>query len=323
MVLTALLEIIPLHAADFEVSKAISSSARYQIPRSEIFSYDTSMGAAPGYLHADIKRGNWTANDITAEDISFTQALFANDRVMSGFADGQVRETDATVKRVMESWIPRFAKGQPHGGLTVRVDGKEAASAVAGLGDRVGTSEIALAISPDYQDGKLAMGLCETLVKLWAPDVRRIGLGVGLTERDMPIVNAFRCFGGDSDAPKTKVLRQLDATASPSNVGSWLVLTRNGFTPARCGLVADYDIIDLTTGGFEFSGGQDKFKENYKGLEAYVLATYFDTSKATNPIAAGQRCILISPDGTEFTLSKHIKWDRLKFHWELQVITHH
>jgi len=56
------------------------------------------------------------------------------------------------------------------------------------------------------------------IVKEWGPEVRRVGLGHGLDGmQHAAIIKAFKCFGG-------KELCRFDATASPSNRGSWRIL---------------------------------------------------------------------------------------------------
>lgn len=164
--------------------------------QSEIFSYDAQDGN-PGYLHVAMQGNGWRIEDIKELHSPFHQNLFNNPEVMSGFADGQVRAPEATHKRIIESWIPRFQKGQPHGGLSL-FNGEDQliGCVVGGGGEREGTSEIAATLDKSVWHTGIAADLAEKTVTVWAPEVRRIGLGIGLTEQDVAIKNAFCCFMG-------------------------------------------------------------------------------------------------------------------------------
>ncbi len=274
--------------------------------KSDIFSYDTNLGN-PGYLHVAIQGNGWRAEDIKEEHSPFHQGLFNNLEVMKGFADGQVRKPEDTAKRITTAWIPRFAKGQPHGGLSLFDDQNQLIGCiVGGGGERAGASEIAATLSQEAQWKKLASDLTEKTVTIWAPEVRRIGLGIDLTEQEASIKKAFCCF-------MEKPLEWLDATASPSNVASWYPMVQNGFQPAVWKRAER--IIDLTTGPFEGAGDSD-LAVQYQEMEKYILEKSFT---GEDPIPAGQRLCLVDHRGKEWTLSKHERWNRLKFHFEYQV----
>ena len=64
---------------------------------------------------------------------------------MQYFGERQVRSPADTEKRVLESWIPRFQNGNPHGALTIidLASKKMVGYCVAGAGDGPGASEVA------------------------------------------------------------------------------------------------------------------------------------------------------------------------------------
>lgn len=264
------------------------------------------------YLQTQMLGESWQARNITKEDIPFYQGLFSDFNVISMFGDGQTRKPEDTSKRILETWIPRFEKGNPHGALTILQEGQQIGFMIAGGGDRPGTSELAYALMPNYWGRGLGASITSAIVEKWAPEVRRIGLGIGLKEESEAVIQAFRCFGGQP-------LDQLDATASPSNVASWLILEKCGFKAAIIGVSRDATIIDLTNSEleFKFDTSKETFRANYEALEHFILEKCFkDQPDLFQP---GVRYTLISPDGKEFTISKHPKWDRLKFHFEYKI----
>jgi hypothetical protein len=193
---------------------------------SEIFEYE-NPGQATG-LHVRLLGEGWQGKDIKASHIKFHQDLFGNPFVIQGFADGQIREAEGVKSRCLMSINDRFAKGFPHGLLTISdtETGTPFMHIIGGGGDRAGTSEIAYAMLPEYQGKKFGTKVVSSFVQDWAPEVRRIGLGNGLDPlADEKIIKAFQCFEG-------KALDQLDATASPSNVASWRILDGLSFQAA-------------------------------------------------------------------------------------------
>ena len=272
----------------------------YAVFDSKIFTYEDVKGAKN--LHVSLKGSTWYAKEVTKQDIPFHQKLFSDSVVMAGFADGQVREPEATKARLEDMWIPRFEQGHLHGGLTVfdpETD-EPMGHVVAGGGDGAGVSEIAYSFLKNYWGKKIGTGIVGAIVQEWAPEVRRIGLGKDLdSKEDTPVIDAFSCFGG-------QVLIRLDATASPSNPGSWKILDKYDFEPAISNLSKKETVLDLE--------GIESFEE----VEQKTLKL-FDISSTDTPLKVGVRYRMIDSDGKLRTFSKHAQYERIKYHFEREV----
>jgi hypothetical protein len=268
---------------------------------SDIFTYDNPTLATG--LHACLQGDGWQGEDIKESHIKFHQDLFGNPFVMQGFADGQIREAEGVKSRCLMSINDRFAKGFPHGLLTLSdpETGTPFMHIIGGGGDRAGTSEIAYAMLPEYQGKKFGTKVVSSFVQEWAPEVRRIGLGNGLDPiTDEKIIKAFQCYEG-------KALDQLDATASPSNVTSWRILDGLSFQAAVNGLESSESLIDF-----------DGKELGYAQMEAKLLEL-FDSQYTSSPLKSGQRYRMIDINAKVRTFSKHATWDRIKYHFEMKM----
>jgi RimJ/RimL family protein N-acetyltransferase len=245
----------------------------------------------------------WSMRAVNGEDVPFYQGLFANPTVMSMFADGQVRSAADTRKRAEDVWIKRFKDGQPHGGMTVLNNkGQLIGNLVAGLGDEPGVSEIAYTYIPEVWGKGVGKSTVRAIVEEWAPEVRRIGLGLAQETFATPeAIRCFQCFG-------KQALSRLDATASPANKASWRILAANGFTAAQYKLSSTAAQIDFSSR--DFADAQEMENEALKN---------FDPLHTPQPLAPGVRIRMVDPDGVLQTVSKHTKYDRLKYHFERSV----
>src|SRR3546814_6664180 len=81
--------------------------------KSDIFKFDDPDQATG--LHVSFSGDDWQAEDIKEEHIEFHQALFGNEVVMQGFADGQTRDAKRVEDRCLSSINDRFAKGHQIG----------------------------------------------------------------------------------------------------------------------------------------------------------------------------------------------------------------
>lgn len=266
--------------------------------KSNIFTFDDDKEAKG--LQVSLKGDTWTAQNIQWKDLEFHQSIFSDPNVMKNFADGQVRTLESVQNRFKDSIERRFAQGHPHGLLTVK-DNETSyplMHAVAGGGDRPGTSEIAYAMPEENQGKKLGTKVVTSLVKEWAPEVRRIGLGNDLDlVKDAKIIQSFNCFGNVA-------LNQLDATASPVNIASWKILERTGFRAAQCKTeyLADFETTNV---------------ETYFDLNAKLM-TLFDSNTSPN-LPVGKRFSFTDHEGKLRTFSKHTQYEKLKFHFELAL----
>jgi len=283
---------------------------------SKIFAYEDPINALNLHVSFQDQHKDWIAEDIKLTDVAFQQKIFADPVIMASFGDGTVRTPESVETRAKNSIDVRFGKGSPHGLLTVfevSADGIERIpfmSLIGGGGDRPGTSEIAYASLPTHWNATIIESgkppkhygsriVCE-LVNTWAPEVYRIGHGIDLDPvADANIIKAFSCFGG-------KPLDQLDATASPANAASWKILERAGFTAAKCSL-ENPDVITINFDGKDFGSFADMEKE--------LLKLYEDPNN-DNPLKGSKRYRMIDPAGKERTVSKHIKYQRMKYHFE-------
>ena len=287
----------------FTISQALSMDNKQQSTfSSKIFTYEDPVNAQK--LHVTLKGDNWSAEDVKPEHIKFHIDLFGNATVMAGFADGQTRPADAVEKRINDSITNRFGSGSPHGLLVVQDDNKRAfMHIVAGGGDRAGTSEIAYAMMDTYWGKNYGKKVVASIVQEWAPEVYEIGHGIGLNPiGDAKIITAFQCFGG-------KPLEQLDATASPSNPASWRILDKLKFKSAKCDLASSEITFDFERKEFHTSKA-----ESLKAMESELLELFGPENNGT--LQAGKRYRMVDPDGKLRTVSKHARWDRMKYHFE-------
>ncbi len=274
------------------------SNASQTTFESEIFSYDNVENARN--LHVSLKGTNWHAREVKEQDIPFYKDLFQNAEIMKKFGDGQIRLPEATEKRMRDIWFTRFQEGHPHASLTVFESDSQApiGHAVAGNGEGIGVSEISGAGLPSYWGKGMGTEVMKKIITEWGPEVRRIGLGKNLDDiQDEKIIKAFQCFGG-------KELCRFDATASPSNPGSWKILDKFGFKAANFKVKSSDPVLNLEQN--EFSSPEN--------LEEHMVKL-FDTSSNTL-LTSGFRYRLIDPEGNVRTFSKHEKYARIKYHFE-------
>ncbi|NRA89626.1 MAG: GNAT family N-acetyltransferase [Simkaniaceae bacterium] len=279
--------------------------------KSDIFSFDVPEYAKGCHttLSGTSKTGlYWTAHDIQLADIPYHASAFANPTIMAGFATGQTRPADSTANRIADNWMPRFLKGSPHGGMTIfnTETSERIGHVVAGGGDGPGVSEIAYTLMEASWDGEgnptiwgqgVMSSVIGSIVTEWAPEVRR------LSGDDMPeaVRKAFTCFGGQR-------LNRFDATASPSNPGSWYILKKHGFVAAKTNvrgteIIADFDGHDLTPIAFE-----------EELMKLYSIETPLD-----EVLAKGVRYQVLGTDGSLFTVSHHSTYDCMKLHVEFNL----
>lgn len=246
----------------------------------------------------------WTATNVTEETIPFMQDIFANPNIMAGFAGGQLRDRAATKKRMEEQWMPRFQKGQPHGGLVIRDDeGTPIGHVVAGGGDGAGTSEIAYSFMPEWWNQGYGTSVVGEIVEAWGPTVRRIGLGRDPVHTSEETVKAFTCFD-------EQVLDQFDATASPRNAGSWRILDRHRFSPAATNLSSEDPVADFDHTGMTYPEMEAKLVERFD----------VDKTDKSDLLKAGVRYRMIDTDGNPRTVSRHTTWECMKYHFEQPVV---
>lgn len=274
--------------------------------QSTIFTWEEGSSKINSQIKGSLSENNWYGENVSFKDLQFYQSLFCNDTVMSFYGDGQIRTPENTNNRI-NIWTERFKKGQPHGGMTIfhANNNEPIGYIVAGGGDVPGASEVAYAYVPEVWGNGIGSNVIENFVTKWAPEVRRIGLGIELDEiKDKEIINKFQCFSG-------KTLERLDATASPSNIGSWKILLKNKFTKADSGTSNNRKIIEVDNEQCCISG-----KINYEAMEKHIIEKYFTQ---TQELKEGIRYLMIDPEGNERTLSKHKGYNRLKYHFEYNL----
>lgn len=278
---------------------------------SDIFSFDLPEYAKgchtklSGTSKTELK---WTAHDVALADIPYHASAFANPKIMAGFATGQTRSATSTAGRIADNWMPRSLKGSPHGGMTIfnTGTGERIGHVVAGGGDGPGVSEVAYTLMEASWDGEgtptiwgkgVMSSVIGSIVNEWAPEVQR------LSGDDMPeaVRKAFTCFGGER-------LSRLDATASPSNPGSWYILKKHGFVAAETNVrdtetVADFDGQDLDPTAFE----------------GELMKLYSVDTPEDAVLEKGVRYKVVGTDGSLFTVSHHSTYDRMKLHVELKL----
>ena len=278
---------------------------------SDIFSFDNVQFAKGCHttLKGTSKTGYpWEVHDIQLGDIPYHAKAFSNKTLMSQFGTGQPRDPQNTANRIAGTWVPRFVNGHPHAGMTIfnAETHERIGHVVAGNGDEAGVSEIAYTLMEDSWDGNnfptiwgkgIMSDVIGSVVHEWAPEVRRLSR-LGIPD---PIRKSFTCFGG-------RPLERFDATASPSNPGSWRVLKKHGFRAAITNVksretVADFDGKEFTPVDFE----------------GELKKLYTADTPSESPLKKGWRYQVIHMDGSLLTISHHTKFDRMKLHLELKL----
>ena len=190
---------------------------------SDIFSFDDPTNAKG--LHVFLPGGAWNIREIQEKDTDFHVALFTNPLAMQQFGNGRVRPIEAVKARIKNSIEDRFQKGHPNGMIVaITQEGQPFMHLIAQGGLSAGESYIACAVDPAYWRQGWGKDCVRQSLKLWAPEVSRIGRGQGLNhDVDQNIITAFNCFGGS-------YLQFLTATVAPSNIGSLRIILGAGFT---------------------------------------------------------------------------------------------
>eukprot|EP00039_Didymoeca_costata_P032630 m.38638 g.38638 ORF g.38638 m.38638 type:complete len:277 (+) comp9457_c1_seq1:199-1029(+) len=240
-------------------------------------------------IKLDTPDGKYSLRSIAEDDIPFEQELFANPIAMEKYADGKPRAKDATERRIRESWMPRFQRGQPHGPFVIydEVTGNRVGHIVAGEGNEPGLAEVGYIILPEYWGKGITTAAMSVIVNQWAPHVRKTGLG-GDTR--------YKCFGGQA-------VHQIEATASPANAGSWKVLVKNRFK-AR----AKFD-IEVNVDIAKEKLGKEKFWEDF---EKELIQRYFSDGS----IDSSKYVRILDPEGNPRTVKYDPRFSRIKYFFE-------
>lgn len=279
---------------------------------SAIFSFDDPANATG--IHVSLSGDAWTGREFQARDTKDYVNIRLNPVIMSQYANGQVVPESETLKRIATVWEPRLKAGQPHSVNSIFVDDKFVGFTGAGGGSRSGVAEWYIIIGDPYYSETSAEGylpnpmwgkgigksVATTIFGEWAPEVRRIGLGIDLDESNAKIQKAFCCFGG-------KALESIEATAS--NPASMKILTRGGFGPETVGVVATDINLDFTT--------RDDVATS-KAFDEYLFKL-FDSFLTANPLVPGTLYQLTDPDGQKRTFTLSEKYNRLKYYYTRKV----
>ena len=241
------------------------------------------------------KYGNeWTLREAWADDTSFYQGLFADDRVIKMMGPGRAVPVDTMEKRVA-GWVDRFAKGLPFGGMSIK-QGQECVGYVhlAAQG-RPGVGDVIRAFEPESQGKGLGKDALRFLVEELAPIVRKTGLGQN-EEAPSATAKKFQCFGG-------KPLSLIYTTAHPSNVASWKSYRHFDFEPSP----PEEKNTRLSC---------EEWEESQHGsLEDYLVQKYF----SSDPLKHNVLYSIIDENGELRTLSYVETYSSLRYHLEREV----
>ena len=258
----------------------------------------------------DKKNIKWKAREVRQQsDIKNYENLLTNSEVIKYFAQEKILSKDVIESRV-ERWIKIYEEGQPNGSLSIFDEYDNFVGyIVAGLGNGKGSSEIAYAFSPEYWNRGIAQSVLRKIIEEWGPEVRRIGLGIGLdlnNEHYQKIKEKFQCFEG-------KELSSFYATARPVNIPSSHILEKVGFEPAKRGVENINNPIDFNTRGFELPSLGDLFNY-YSKIEYYIEKFHQE-----GDIEVDKLYHMIDSNSKLYTFSK--KSDgRIRFHYEKEVL---
>ena len=279
--------------------------AKQKIKGSDLFSVEEIEGKK--YLHVEfqveIAGKIFDVRNVQESDKAFYEQWFGNKEIVEHYGDGQPKDAKWVGER-FDAWNKRFYAGQPHGGLTV-VDNetkKPIGQVVAGGGSE-GAAELAAVFDVSWQNKLICTHLLDAVVKIWAPEVRKIGLK-GAKDSGLD----FRCFDPKniSKDPHPGVLRRLDSTYSPLDTASAKALKRAGFVMAMTHLSAD-KAFDLSATELSCTNMED--------LEE-ITRRFFDVDIGR---VANQRYKFIDRDGEEHTLSFKENFGSFRFHVEKEI----
>ncbi len=168
--------------------------------------------------------GSWQARLINEDDKEYFTKLFTNKQTMIMFANGNIKDEEY-IQAFMDKHLKRVADGTPNAGMVVydmlsKLRLAYVVSGGSGTDPYKGRSEIAyIAFNEDCASedtpsiwGKgLTTSVINSLTTRWAPKIAELGLS-----------NELFHFA-------TEPLALQEATSSPFNIGSWMVLLKNGF----------------------------------------------------------------------------------------------
>lgn len=275
--------------------------------KSDVFSYDDTHNAKG--LHTCLggkakgdRQISWRAREVQEKDIPFHEDFFSDPILMSYFANGQPRTREVTRKKIQQRWIQeRFQQGHPFGGLTVlcSVGGeeRECGHIIIGKGQEPGVTALTYGVGKEFQGQKLASSFVDKVINVWAPEVRRIGMGIDLGDEEAKIKEAFLFTG--------QPLRSIYATASPANIPSWKILDTMGFKAAP---VEVLEPIDLSAQG----------SLTPQQVNEYLESLY--EPAASTLLQAGKRYRCILADGTIRTFSVHPGYKHARYHFEYNLV---
>ncbi len=268
--------------------------------KSDIFTYEDPINARN--LHVSMHGDNWSAEDAKSHHLQFYQDLFGNPTVMAKFGSGKPMGSDRVASFFNSHGLEPFDKGNPDGLLLISDHLEQPFMHIlAGRGDRPGASELQYAMMPDHWGKRYGEKVVATLVQEWAPEVSRIGCGIGLDGvAHAHIIKVFQCFEG-------KPLDQIYACASPANPGSVKILEKVGFNPASYHLKSTAVAIDFDQREFDSLQAMDN-----------ELLKLFDPTGDLKLIPS-QHYRMIDPDGKERTVSLRPEWGQMRYHVEYKV----
>jgi RimJ/RimL family protein N-acetyltransferase len=239
-----------------------------------------------GYLETELWGENWIARNATAEDAAFVKRIYKDDEIMKWYGAGSCQDDTDIMRQTLDLWLPRFASGQPHGGLIVESieDRHPLGFVMGGYSGEPGVASIAYAYTSDVWGKGIGSSVLATMANQWAHEVKRIG---------------FRSYVREP-------LKRFDGTVSPENVASIRLLEKTGFTHAQ----PSTDTIQI-----DLSQNPEESQEvsNQKIMDLY------NSSLTTTPLARGVRYALLDSKGNLRCFSVPEKYLAVKYHFSLNL----
>lgn len=268
---------------------------------SSIFTYDDpehARGLHMGLSGITATEAPWTAREGGPNDFEFLQKIWAHPDVMKSVGDGKVKAPKAALDAIKRQKV-RVETGSPLGMMFVRdATATPFMYAFTRATEEEGACEIGYGSLPSHWGQKYTQSVVKNLVETWAPEVARIGRGIGLNPQAHQIQKAFTCF-------HEKPLEQLVATAKPTNIGSQCVLEKAGFKPV---------ILEDETNVLDF----ENKAETVEDLDAQLLSRFQD-SKNGGHLKPNTLYQLIGPNGKLQAVSYQTDYESLRFHFACTV----
>ncbi|TDG95776.1 GNAT family N-acetyltransferase [Cardinium endosymbiont of Culicoides punctatus] len=287
---------------------------RHQGIQSSIFKQTLSDGGIlETSLQGKTSQGlQWRLNNVSSSDPTMyefmTKCVLKNSTSDADVTNITHENLHKTISQLGDSYFPME---KPHGlyRLTLMQNEQEYLSvghAENSLFDTLtGETHLGYSINDQFRCKGLATSMVDAIVTRWAPEVKRIGEGIGLNpEKDNKLIKQFRCFGDRS-------LTRIVTSCLPDNKASIRVLEKTGF------ISGDLTFYEEDNPDFDFTT-HDMDLENCKVQEIIHNEKLLDVVKflKSNPDHSYR---YIDKHGVPRTINYNSKLDAIHYKFKYDI----